>query len=441
MSASTITEPSVPPAILLRRPEQASTRLLVAYIVSGLLFLLLPGTFLGVWNLIAISEQNISSIITQQWIQAHGHAQIFGWIGSFILGIGFYSLPRMRGVHLSSTATGWAAWILWTSGVWLRWVANVYGWHWRLGLPVSAALEATAFLLFLRCTMKHHGVSAEGPSTQSRPVWITAVLSGTVGLFLMIVLNLVGTFETTQTLTAAFPPAFDSTFLIVSVFGFIVPTIWGFSARWIPVFLGLRPVRARWLQSAILLNWMGVLLALAGFNTAAAWVFPASAFLSIVALRLAEAPVQPPKILGVHSTFPGFVRVAYGWLLIATAIGVAAPYLDRAGGFRGGSRHALTVGFFSTMVLAIGQRVLPAFSGMRLLFSPRLMFASLVFLTAGCALRVSSEIVAYEQYASFAWHILPVSACLELTAMTLFAVNLLLTFCSQPPHERTLAAA
>ena len=31
------------------------------------------------------------------WIQAHGHAQVLGWIGSFILGIGFYSIPKLRG--------------------------------------------------------------------------------------------------------------------------------------------------------------------------------------------------------------------------------------------------------------------------------------------------------------------------------------------------------
>jgi hypothetical protein len=48
------------------------------------------------------------------------------------------------------------------------------------------------------------------------------------------------------------------------------------------------------------------------------------------------------------------------------------------------------------MVFAIGQRVLPAFAGMRLLYSQRLMLACLLLLNIGCALRVSSEILAYE---------------------------------------------
>jgi uncharacterized protein involved in response to NO len=98
---------------------------------------------------------------------------------------------------------------------------------------------------------------------------------------------------------------------------------------------------------------------------------------------------------------------------------------------RGASRHALTVGFLSTMVFAIGQRVLPAFSGMRLLFSTRLMFAALL-LTVGCVLRVSSEVLAYQGFVSSAWSGLPVSASTEMTAVTIFAGNLFATFARRP---------
>ena len=52
-------------------------RMLIAYILTGLLFLLLPGTFLGVWNLISISSRHALDSLSPAWIQAHGHAQIF----------------------------------------------------------------------------------------------------------------------------------------------------------------------------------------------------------------------------------------------------------------------------------------------------------------------------------------------------------------------------
>ncbi|HBY97481.1 MAG TPA: hypothetical protein DEP84_26665, partial [Chloroflexi bacterium] len=34
-------------------------------------------------------------------VQAHGHVQLFGWAGLFILGVGLYFLPRLRGVPLA----------------------------------------------------------------------------------------------------------------------------------------------------------------------------------------------------------------------------------------------------------------------------------------------------------------------------------------------------
>src|SRR5579859_5595696 len=84
------------PAILLKAREESAQRLMMAYAITGLFFMLLPGTFLGVWNLISISGGRGSAISTS-WIQAHGHAQIFGWVGTFILGIGFYSIPKLTG--------------------------------------------------------------------------------------------------------------------------------------------------------------------------------------------------------------------------------------------------------------------------------------------------------------------------------------------------------
>ena len=122
--------------------ETSLSRLLMTYIATGLVFMLLPGTFLGVWNLFAISSRRAPNSIPAAWIQAHGHAQIFGWIGTFILGIGFYSIPKLRRLNGFALPAAWTSWVLWTSGVTLRWLAGVYQWRWRVLLPLSAALEA-----------------------------------------------------------------------------------------------------------------------------------------------------------------------------------------------------------------------------------------------------------------------------------------------------------
>src|SRR5262249_13230620 len=116
--------------------------------------------------------------------------------------------------------------------------------------------------------------------------------------------------------------------------------------------------------------------------------------------------------------------------------GIWAASVQDSRGIWGASRHALTVGFFSLIVFAIGQRVLPAFSGMKLLFSMKLMFASMALLVLGCLLRVSSEVLAYQRFLCSAWSWFPVSEIIEMTAVTIFAVNLLSTFAGKPPAAR-----
>lgn len=436
-----------PPAALLQARERRAQRLLLGFVISGLFFMLLPGTFLGVWNLISISGHK-GAAVSPAWIQAHGHAQIFGWIGTFILGIGFYSIPKMTGSSFA-VARGWAAWALWSSGVLLRWLAGVCPLHWRLHLSVSAALELVAFVIFFHSVRQHRPGGRKQPaSTPSKeqdkrlPVWLLSVMTGTVGFLVGLLINLgAAVYVSLYGAQPVFPAALEWRLLALLAYAFIVPTVWGFSARWLPVFLGLREPSDLLLRGSIGFVVAGSAFALAGFAHVAPWLFAIGAVQSAVALRLFIRPERPAKTTGVHVSFPWFVRTAYAWLVIAGALGICAAYLDRMNGWTGASRHALTVGFVATMVFAIGQRVLPAFAGMRVLYSPRLMLCSLALLTAGCALRVGSEVPAYEGYWPPAWHILPVSAICELAAVTVFAANLLLTFRQPPAHEMNRPSA
>ncbi|HVA63027.1 MAG TPA: hypothetical protein VNF74_04820, partial [Terriglobales bacterium] len=81
--------PLAPEALATRAYEQRLSRLLMAYLSTGLVYLLGPGSFLGLWNLWAISHQRAALAVSPAWLQAHGHAEVYGWVGSFILGIGF----------------------------------------------------------------------------------------------------------------------------------------------------------------------------------------------------------------------------------------------------------------------------------------------------------------------------------------------------------------
>src|SRR6185369_15979267 len=118
--------------------EQLLIKLLMAYLITGLFFMLLPGTLLGVWNLFTISGGHSAASAPASWIQSHGHAQLFGWIGTFILGIGFYSIPNLRRATTFAFWEGWLTWFLWTFGVAMRWTVGMYQWEWRVLLPLSA---------------------------------------------------------------------------------------------------------------------------------------------------------------------------------------------------------------------------------------------------------------------------------------------------------------
>lgn len=391
-----------------------------------------PGTFLGVWNLLQISGRESVASISPAWLQAHGHAQVFGWVGSFILGIGFYSIPKMRVGVKASLGIAWACWAMWTAGAALRWATNVYRWEWRTMLPASAFLELVAFLIFFRAVSQHR---VQDTNEKQLAPWIWVVISASVGFLSLLVLNLAGCFYVAfHEVTPAFPHVFDQRYLALMAWGFLVPFVWGFSAKWMTVFLGLKPLRVKLLLAAVTVNLTGLGFTLAGIVPWGVSFFVGGTLLAIAGLRMFEPAVGEPKIRGVHSTFPFFVRMAYAWLIVAAVLGVAATRWDTSGGIWGASRHALTVGFISVMILSVGQRVLPAFAGMRQLWSAKLMFAASFLLTVGCVLRVSCEVLAYQSYADWAWNILPYSALIELTSLTVFAINILGTFVLQPSH-------
>ncbi|MHB1021276.1 MAG: NnrS family protein [Acidobacteriaceae bacterium] len=413
--------------------EQHSQWLVTAFIASGMLFMLLPGTFLGVWNLIGISEHRTISDLSPAWLQAHGHAQIFGWIGSFILGIGFYSLTKMQSTLTFPVRAGWVSWGVWTLGVALRWTGNITGWQWRVLLPLSGLLELAAFLLFYRSVRQHRPANP----AHRMETWMVVVIAATIAFFVAVTVNFGAMlYLALYSNSPALPHGFDLQLVVLAVWGVLVPTIWGFNARWLPVFAGFRKPHGVRLLVAYGLSVAGLVAVFVRLLPVAAVAFLLAALLSVDALQVWKPAVQPAKLLHVHSTFPLFLRITYVWLVVACVLDALAVLYDHAGGIWGASRHALTVGFVAGMVFVIGQRILPAFCGMRVLWSTRLMFWSLLLLHVGCTLRVTLEPLAYEGYWHFAWKLLPYSAFVELTAVVLFAANIVGTLLHSPAHLR-----
>ncbi len=423
--------PATPERQSLVAAELRKSRLFRLWIATGIFFMVLPGTILGFTNLLLISAHHGFNGLSPAWIQAHGHSQVFGWIGSFVLGIGFYSQPHTRANSGRLPITCWG---LWATGLTLHWLAGAYLWQWRVTLPLSGLLEVTAILLFLYAASQHKlpDSSAAPAAGKPRPriePWMQTVLVSNFALFLAIAVNFgIEVRLALQGITPARPHDFDQRYLVLLAWGFLAPLVWGFSARWLPIFLGVKPVHGRLLQLAVLLDLLGVAFGMAGKAVLATPLLAAAAISAAIAIRVFSVPKRPAKTTGVHSSFPAFLRIAYAWSILASLMGIVAALADVHGGIWGGSRHALTVGFAALMVMTVGPRILPHFAGVRSLWSSKLMFATLLLLLTGCTLRVSMEPLAYEGIAGFAWKVLPISGCLELSAVLLFALQLIMTF-------------
>ena len=90
---------------ITRAREKSLSRLLILFITTGLAFMLLPGTFLGVWNLLAISSHRAASSVSAGWV-----APQF----AFRAGLSAITAPVLRSVYESNVGFrsppgwGWA---------------------------------------------------------------------------------------------------------------------------------------------------------------------------------------------------------------------------------------------------------------------------------------------------------------------------------------------
>ena len=188
--------------------------------------------------------------------------------------------------------------------------------------------------------------------------------------------------------------------------------------------------------------WLSIVAVLSSFidsRVASLLVLTASICI-VVALRMFERAEREAKTRGVHASMPFFVRLTYGWLIVAAVLQVIAFVRPEIGGMPNAARHALGVGFIAASVFTVGPRYLPAFFGAPKLFSPRLMFISLLFLNLGCAIRVVAQISAYSNLFEHAWLCLRAGAVCDAIAFLAFVVNMIATVAGTRTRvEQTIA--
>jgi uncharacterized protein involved in response to NO len=402
-------------------PERRLARLLAAFILAGLVFLTLPGTLLGVWNLLRISSHESAGSVSAVWIQSHGQAQLFGWVGTFFVGISLYAVPKFRGGAIRSLALGWVMFVLWVAAIGAHWLTALWNWGWQTAWPLAAAAEFVVALLLVWQS------SATGRSHRRTELWNQLVFVGLGGMVLVLGLQLVWVWPPPA--APLLPEARDRVLLWLALWIFCFPMVWGFSTRFLPTFLGLERASERGARVGMAALVCAAAAMAGGWErVSAAWLV-ATVAAACWSLGVFRPSRRAAKVIGVDQRYPWFARLSFAWLAVSALLLLAGE----SHGITGASRHAFTVGFLATLIFSIGPRILPSFLNSRELWSQRLMGWSMVLLTVGCTLRVAAEPVAYAGLAGFAWRVLPVSACLELSAVLLFAWNIARTAATPMP--------
>jgi uncharacterized protein involved in response to NO len=365
--------------------------------------------------------------------QAHGHLQLYGWAGLFVIGVLLHFVPRLRGSPLVGAQWVRPLLIALIAGLALRALAQPLAaesplWLWHVLLVASAfvellALDGLATLVF--------ATLLRGPALAARPAFRAVLPLLAIGLFslaaqpLVNLLNLLLAARSPAGLVPLGPDGLDVT---LGLFGFLVPVALAMSAQSLPMYAGLSPFPRRALWPLATLYALGLLLLcmgtvwpavfaarLAGIGMLAIGAVLLSfvgIFLRMMRLRgklpqtvrsLAPQPEAVARgyrrqVAAQRSSFGPFVALvasAYMWALAGGVLLV----LDGVFGLAGAAlpipvdaaRHSLAVGFIALLICGIAPRMVPGFSGGHIR-SPALVAATLWLGNLAALLRVGSVI-------------------------------------------------
>jgi hypothetical protein len=412
-------------------------RIFRRFFLAGIAVVLTAGATWGALLLLRIGGAARFGVASIAEINAHGHAQIFGWVGLFIMGFAYQAFPRWRHAALPWPGLANASFYLMLGSVLVRAVAEPLGFL-GAGLVAGAAQIAAAGIF---AAIVARILAPEGPRAWRRlepealfilsaAAWFVLASAYDVALFVLTTTAADGPTLVSRVATFQWP------LRDMQIHGLALLMILGASQRMLPAIFGFgappAPRRARAalvvLNAAIVLEIAAFLaMRLAGAHVAggigleAAWLALLGGSIAIVLpFRLHAAP-------GEASRASKLVRAAYAWLFVSLAMLALAPVYASAVGlpfshaWYGATRHAITVGFISQMIVAVAAKVVPTLCGTD---PARLdgLAGPFALLNLGCFLRCSLQVATDVTPGAFAY--IGASGALEVTALALWGLPL-----------------
>jgi hypothetical protein len=413
---------------------------------AGIAMVLTLGAVWGAYLLLRIGFHGSFTSVGIHEVNAHGHAQIFGWVGLFVMGFAYQAFPRFKQTHLAHPRLAQATLWMMLVGILARSGAQAFLGTWPLLLSVGivgSLLEVAAIALFsgIIATM----LMRSGKPLAAFEYYLLCALAWFV---------LQAAYGTAYFVALATAPDRDGLLALVALWqaplrdaqihGFALLMILGVSHHVFERGYGFPTNRPRRSLTALaLLNFAVfgemagfVLMRSAGHAWAALWfssvLVLAGAVLYLVSgWRIWQTPKKTDRSLK-------FLRTAYAWLLISLtmlvllplyqfgALRVFAPESEAAQlgfshAYYGAIRHAITVGFVSMMIMGVSAKFVPTFKGQSLRGLTGLWLPFLL-INAGCALRVGFQTLT--DFHAAAFPIAGVSGLLEVSALALWGVHL-----------------
>jgi uncharacterized protein involved in response to NO len=373
-------------------------------------------------------------------VVAHGAAQLWGFIGLFIVSIALRYLPMATSGPRPGRAFGRLLLAAMLTGV-------LGGFAWSLAAgavswlgPLSGAALVLAAILFPGFVFRQ--VAGKLRSTWARLVWAAGAW-----MIVWAALTLALRSGAAAEGPGVYSEPMRQLLMELALFGFALNAVYGFGLRLLSGIVGSGTPRRGAVEATFWLHNAGVtLLALASLGGAAlagpvgAAALAAGAFSYALGMRgfVRVRRTSPRPEVG-QAALRHYVQLAFFWLLAGLVLLTAADLYWSVRGlatphaYLGAVRHALTVGFLTTLILGVGQRLLPIL-GHTLLAWPRLVLPTFLLIAAGNLLRVLTEMATLWSAAAFLF--MPFSAVLELSALALFTANALRTL--WPPSDPLL---
>ena len=418
------------------RPDVADT-IYRRFFVAGILVVLTLGASWGALLLWRIGLGGSFTSASLFEINAHGQAQIFGWMGLFIMGFAYQAFPRFWQTTLVAPQLALVSFILMVAGVVLSTIGMIITGRCLHALPLAAAggtMEVAASLIFAGQIL----ATFTGSKAKLEPY--IGFIFAALGWYVLS--TSASAWHTWNTMTAVsresllwYVATFQAPLRDIQIHGLAMSMIFGVSLRTMPALFGLSriPDRRSWWALALLTAAVVAEVALfIAYRLSHNQVL--AALLVIPWLMLVVATVMVALPWKLWRPFPEpdrsskFIRAAYAWLTVSLIMLLLLPvyqavsHIAFSHAYYGAIRHAITVGFVSLMIMGYAAKVVPTLNGVDPRRLPSL-WGPFILVNLGCLLRVTTQTLTDWYHSIFA--IVGISGMLEVAGLAWWGIGLI----------------